>query len=204
MTYASGVPKLWHDTIETHRQSLRWAILEAAASLVAEHGLRSVTMSEIATRTGIGRATLYKYFPDVESMLLAWHERQIARHLQELQRLRAEPGPIGDRLQAVLEAYALIHHRLAAHHAPGGGSDIAALLHRGEHVADAQRELHEFMRSLLAEAAAAGAVRDDIAPAELARYCLHTLTAAGQLPSKAAVSRLVAVTLDGLRPRRDS
>lgn len=43
-------------------------------SLVAERGLRSVTMSEIAQRVGIGRATVYKYFSDVESILLAWHE----------------------------------------------------------------------------------------------------------------------------------
>lgn len=32
--------------------------------------------------------------------------------------------------------------------------------------------------------------------------CLHALTAASSLPSKAAVRRLVAVTLAGLRPPR--
>jgi hypothetical protein len=36
----------------------------------------------------------------------------------------------------------------------------------------------------------------------LAGYCLHALTAANGLPSKAAVDRLVAVTLAGLRPER--
>ena len=35
---------------------------------------------------------------------------------------------------------------------------------------------------------------------ELAGYCIHTLTAASDLSTKAAVRRLVAVTLDGLRP----
>ncbi len=34
----------------------------------------------------------------------------------------------------------------------------------------------------------------------LASYCLHALKAAHGLPSKAAVRRLVAVTLSGLRP----
>lgn len=47
-----------------------------------------------------------------------------------------------------------------------------------------------------------GDVRDDVAPDELANYCLHALTAASSLPSKAAVRRLVAVTVAGLqRPR---
>ena len=73
----STMPKLWNETIEAHRREVRDAILDTTAALVAEHGLRSVTMSQIAEKTGIGRATLYKYFPDVEAILPAWHERQI-------------------------------------------------------------------------------------------------------------------------------
>ena len=37
---------------------------------------------------------------------------------------------------------------------------------------------------------------------QLAGYRLHALTAASSLPSAAAVRRLVAVTLSGLRPRQ--
>jgi AcrR family transcriptional regulator len=62
---------------------VRDATLDTTAALVAEHGLASVTMSQIAEQTGIGRATLYKYFPDVEAILVAWHERQIAGHPQQ-------------------------------------------------------------------------------------------------------------------------
>ncbi|MEU9242349.1 hypothetical protein [Streptomyces sp. NPDC048385] len=52
----------------------------------------------------------------------------------------------------------------------------------------------------MTEAAEAGELRDDVAPTELASYCPHALTAAGGLPSEAAVHRLVTVTLAGLRP----
>jgi hypothetical protein len=45
-----------------------------------------------------------------------------------------------------------------------------------------------------------GDVRDDVPPEELASYCLHALAGAGGLPSEAAVRRLVAVMLAGLRP----
>ncbi|WP_199800635.1 SbtR family transcriptional regulator [Streptomyces marianii] len=75
-----------------------------------------------------------------------------------------------------------------------------SFLHRGERVAHAQQQLTDLFRDLLIDVAAAGQLRDDVTPAELATYCLHALTAAGSLPSEAAVRRLVAVTLTGLRP----
>jgi AcrR family transcriptional regulator len=193
VSYTASVPKLWDETIEAHRRAVRDTTLDTTAALVAKHGLRSATMSQIAEETGIGRATLYKYFPDVESILVAWHERQIGAHLEELAQLRDEAGGAGDRLEAVLEAYALIRHE---HH----GGDLAALLHQGEHVARAQDHLRDFIRDLLKEAAKTGSVRDDVPSDELANYCLHALTAASTLPSKAAVRRLVTVTLAGLRP----
>ncbi len=193
--YTRVMPKLWNETIEAHRRAVRDAILETTWTLVAEHGLLSVTMSRIAEETGIGRATLYKYFPDVEAILLAWHERHVIGHLEHLAELRDQAGDAGERIEVVLEAYALIsHHR--EHH----GTELAALVHRDEHVVRAQQQLIDMIRDLLIEAAETGEVRDDVAPDELARYCLHALAAAGSMPSEAAVLRLATVTLAGLRP----
>jgi len=196
--YNSVVPRLWNETIEAHRREVREAILETTWALVAEQGLLSVTMLQIAEKTGIGRATLYKYFPDVEAILLAWHERQISGHLERLSEVRDHAGEARERLEGVLEAYALISHETRGHH----DSELAELLHRGEHVARAQQQLHDMIRDLLAEAAKSGDVRDDVAPEELASYCLHALAAASSLPSESAVRRLVTVTLAGLRPPR--
>jgi len=189
------MPKLWNETIEAHRRDVHDAILQTTAALVTEHGLASVTMSQIAEETGIGRATLYKYFPDVEAILVAWHERHVKGHLEQFAQLRNQAGTTSERLRAVLEAYALIQHE---HH----GTELAALLHRGEHVARAEQHLRDFIRGLLADGAETGDVRDDVAPNELASYCLHALNAASNLPSKAAVRRLVMVTLTGLRRLR--
>ncbi|MGN9810028.1 TetR/AcrR family transcriptional regulator [Micromonospora sp. BQ11] len=102
------MPKLWNTTIAAHRQTVRDAILETTWALVREHGLMSVTMTQIAEKAGIGRATLYKYFPDVEAILAAHHERHVTGHLAHLTALRDQPGTAGERLQAVLEQYALI------------------------------------------------------------------------------------------------
>jgi len=190
------MPKLWDETIETHRRAVREATLDTTAVLVAEHGLRSVTMSQIAETTGIGRATLYKYFPDVEAVLMAWHEREVGRHLNSLEEVRDSEVSPRARLAAVLVSYALITHESQGRH----DGDLAAMLHRDEHVARGERHLAEIVVEVLTDAVAAGDVRDDIAPAELARYCLHAIGAARSLSSKAAVRRLVEVTLSGLRP----
>ena len=48
----------------------------------------------------------------------------------------------------------------------------------------AERQVRGLIRDLLAEAAGAGELRDDVAPDELASYCLHALTAARGLRSK--------------------
>src|SRR5919205_1046962 len=150
--YTRAVPKLWNETIEAHRRAVRDAILDTTAALVAEHGLRSVTMSQIAEKTGIGRATLYKYFPDVEAILLAWHERQITGHLEHLAEVQDQAGGAGERLEAVLEAYALLSRESHGHY----DTELAAFLHRGEHVARAQQQLRDMIRDLLTEASEAG------------------------------------------------
>lgn len=191
------MPKLWAETIDTHRRAVREAILETTWELVSERGLLSVTMSQIAEATGIGRATLYKYFPDVEAILFARHQHHVAEHLRLLAELRDQPGDASQRLGTVLEAYALICHQRRHH----GTEELGALLHRGEHVDHAQQQILNLIQELLVEVVAAGRLRDDVGTDELANYCLHALAAAGGLPSEAAVRRLVGVTLAGLRPQ---
>ena len=188
------MPKLWTETIESHRREVRDAIVETAAALVGERGYLDVTMSEIAEETGIGRATLYKYFPDVESILLAWHERQISQHLAHLAKVRDQAASAYERLERVLESYAL----LSRHAHP----DEAAmrLLHRDPSIGRAHRQLHDMVRDLIAAAADAGDVRSDIAAEELASYCIGALAAPRSHRSEAAARRLVEVTLAGLRP----
>jgi len=195
VTYPRVIPKLWHETIEAHRREVRDTILETTAALVAQHGVRSVTMSQIAEETGIGRATLYTYFSGVEPILIAWHERHVAQHLEHLTQLRNQPGEPGARLEAVLQAYALIAYERHRH-----GAELGALVHQGERIAGPQRQLNDIVTELLAEACEAGLVRTDVPPDELASFCLHALGAAGDLDSQSAVRRLVTVVLAGLQP----
>jgi len=188
------MPKLWSETVEGHRAAVRESTLDVTAALVAERGLSSVTMSEVASRAGIGRATLYKYFPDVDSILMAWHERQISGHLHQLAEIRDSGTDPSRNLEEVLTAFALMTHE-------SHDSDISALLHQGRHVIAAHQQLHGLIEGLIADAVTDGRLRDDVPPGELATYCLHAMTSASSLTSKAAVRRLVTIILDGLARR---
>lgn len=188
------MPKLWDRTLEGHHRAVRDALLDATAALVDRGGSAGVTMSQVAATAGIGRATLYRYFSDVPALLAAWHERVVERHLQRLVDVRDATDGAGERLAAVLTACAELSGR-------PHGSPVAAALHDGPHVASAHRRVIDLVGELVAGAAAAGQVRNDVDPGELAAWSLAALGAARHAAAPEAVRRLVTVTLDGLRPR---
>jgi AcrR family transcriptional regulator len=94
----------------------RRRVLAAAEELFATRDPRSVTMGQIARLAGVGRATLYRRFPDVASVALALldeHERRLQHEL-----IRGVP-PLGpgadpaDRLAAFYVAMtSLLDHHL--------------------------------------------------------------------------------------------
>jgi AcrR family transcriptional regulator len=186
------VPKVWADTIEEHKEAVRRAVLDATETLISSEGLAGISMSRIAGEAGIGRATLYKYFPNTQEVLAAWHHERVAAHLQALEKSSLS-GPPERRLEQVLTTYARLS-RL------GDTGELARLLHRSPHVDQARRSVHELITDAIESAVDACAVRSDIPPAELATYCVHSLGAARDVRSNDGVKRLVALTLDALRP----
>lgn len=191
------MPKLWATTIETHRQEVRAAVVQATAELIAEHGLRGVNMSAIANNAGIGRATLYKYFPDVDAILAAWHEEQVTGHIGRLRAISEQPGTAHDRLRRVLSTYAEIRQLSSRH---SGSTDLLASLHGSEGVHEQLDRLRRVVEELVSQAAQVGDVRDDVPAKELATFTLAAVSGAALAASKAAAGRLVDVTLDALRP----
>ncbi|MHA7284413.1 TetR/AcrR family transcriptional regulator [Arthrobacter sp. TMS2-4] len=192
--------KLWKDTVQEHRSSVREAVLDAVARLVGQGGVPAVSMTKVADVAGISRATLYKYFPDVEALLAAWHERQVNQHLVHLGQMRVHAERSGNPLQtlrSVLEAYAVMLQQVPMAEAP-------AFLHQGVHGAQTQEHLRDFLEALIRSAVktcaqeAGGGVRSDIAPRELALFSLHAVNAAAALPSADAARSLVGVIVDGL------
>ena len=92
----------------------RARVLDAAAQLFSEHDGRELTMEQIATAAGVGKATLYRRYPDVPSIavaLLDEHERELQEQL-----LRGAPplgpgAPPGERLAAFYRAMVALLER---------------------------------------------------------------------------------------------
>lgn len=61
----------WADARSSFKRDQRRAIALAAIELLVEGGSAELTMSTIADRAGISRQTLYRYFPDLASVLSA-------------------------------------------------------------------------------------------------------------------------------------
>ena len=183
--------KSWNEALATLCHAVRDAIKDTSWSLVHEHGATGLSMSQIAERVGISRATLYRYFSDVDSILVEWHADKIHSHVTQLRSAAADVADPAERLTAVLTCYATI-----ARGVPHGG-ELATLLHQGAHLTQAEQQVLDLFAEVIETAAAIGAVRRDVAPAALARYCLYALAAGGE--DEASGAGLISVVLAGLR-----
>ncbi|MEN3307839.1 MAG: hypothetical protein V7603_4041 [Micromonosporaceae bacterium] len=97
-------PHTWTESLTIHKQRTREHILATAADLIAERGATDVSMSLLANRAGIARATLYNHFPDLERVLAALVAHEVALFLVQLDRhLVDAPDPV-ERLRRFLEA----------------------------------------------------------------------------------------------------
>lgn len=76
------------DTTPDWRLRRREAILAGAAELFARRPYHDVQMDDVARQAGVGKATLYRYFPSKEELYLHAFDEALAR-LEE--RLHAQP-----------------------------------------------------------------------------------------------------------------
>ncbi len=117
-------------------EAARRAILDAALELLAQHGGAAVTVDTIAAAAGVGKQTIYRWWPSKGAVLLeAMTER--ARGYA--------PAPDAGTLRGDLEVF------LAATFRSAGDAEIAPLLRTV--MAEAQRDPHaaEVLRNFTSE-----------------------------------------------------
>jgi AcrR family transcriptional regulator len=172
----------------------RARVLDAAARLLAERDGRAVTMEQIAAAAGVGKATLYRRYPDVGSIavaLLDEHERA----LQD--RLLHGPPPLGpgappaERLAAFYRAMVELLER-------HGHLALAAETGAGRFATGAYRAWALHVRALLDEAGVGGgAALADALLAPLAPDVYAHQRASGRSP-RAIANALATLARRGL------
>lgn len=101
------------------------AILEAAEALFSAHGVRGVSLREIARAAGVAVSSVAYHYGDKSGVLQAIYDRHTqpmnARRMELLGEALRIPDP-SDRVRAILRAYLLPALNLAADDAPAGGA----------------------------------------------------------------------------------
>lgn len=133
-------------------------VVVAAREVFAECGLEA-TIAEIATRAGVGKATVYRNFPTRSDLLaatalhrLSWFDDRVRQALAEDDVASAVRGYVRDAFQQ------LRHDR--------GLGDVLRSLEMPA-VVEAAQELRELGATLIAKAVAAGALRPDATEEDL-------------------------------------
>ena len=186
----------------------REAILAAASVEFGERDFHQVLMDDVSARAGVGKGTLYRYFPTKEELFIATVFRGIDEFHEQFLRVFAEEAPIEkiltDAVTRVLDYVA-------------GRGQVLALVQRYEHrlpQADAESwqqrrdETRHAIAAVLEREGKLGRLRcgDSRLGAELLLGMVRAAIG-GSLPQRAPadVARdLVGVFLDGVRGARSS
>src|ERR1043166_527487 len=81
---------------------LRQAILEAAEQIFARHDYHEVLMEDVAQACGVGKGTLYRYFPSKHALYLAVMFEGIERLHEELQCAVAKAATPARKIECIV------------------------------------------------------------------------------------------------------
>ncbi|MEV0671991.1 helix-turn-helix domain-containing protein [Mycobacterium sp. NPDC050441] len=155
----------------SNERSLSDQILDAAASCVLAFGVDRVTLAEIARRAGVSRPTVYRRFPDTQSILAALLTARIVGVLDETLSQGPGRGALVDRIVTV--AARLRHDEVimaVLHSAPE-----VAMVYIAERLGTSQQILIDALAGDLKLAQEASSQNDRVRagdPRQLATMCM--------------------------------
>ena len=102
------------------------AIMDAVYALLQEKSVRDLTMEEVARRAGVGKPTLYKWWPTKATLVLAMLCERMAPNLERPTVLTAEES-LRFRVRRLIDAFNGPFGRIVAGLIAEGQSEPAAL-----------------------------------------------------------------------------
>ncbi|MEV0188802.1 helix-turn-helix domain-containing protein [Kitasatospora purpeofusca] len=173
----------------------REKILAAAVRVFTTQGL-DAQMERVAKEAGVGSATLYRNFPTREALVEAVYRNEVARLCEAAPALLAAHPP----MEALRVWTRMFLDYVTAKY--GMIDALRAIAATGESPYGRSRELvRDAVATLMDACAAAGVIRTDIGPADLAAALEGiALTSAGA-DRRPQAERLLGLVLDGLAVR---
>src|SRR2546425_336286 len=135
---------------------LRATILRAAETIFARHDYHEVQMDDVVEACGVGKGTLYRYFPSKQELYLAVMFEGIARLRAELE------AAIGTKEPPVRKIRHIVHRTLAHF---WDRRFFFSLIHRNEHKPEG--EAREWLRH---REALSGLIEDTLQAAMVAGH----------------------------------
>lgn len=182
--------------MRTDARDNRARILEAADEVFGTGGAAASTEA-VAKLAGVGIATVFRHFPTKQDLLRAVLRARLEGLRDRARELAgsAEPGPaFFDFFTEVVDGAAR-KLTIADALADTSGDPEAAAVRAGE-------EMRQAFADLLTRAQKAGAIRRDVAAPEAYALMVGVSRATAHTPmTKAVKRRVIALALDGLRPR---
>lgn len=171
------------------------AILETAAHLLAE---RDASMAEIAAAAGVGRATLYRYYPTREALLAAIAAQALQELAERIGDAALEHATVPEGIERLARVLLTVADRY-----------VVLIRERVKPDEDeADRCLGKPLRALFERGARDGTLRADLAPDAQLQLFASIISGALQanlqreLGIERASATLTSFFLDGARPGR--
>ncbi len=111
------MPKVIGGSLDAHREHTRGLLFESFGRLLYQRGYDDLTLAEVARDAGLARTAIYNYFPDKESLLVAYATAETAGFVARLDdALRTVDNPVDQ-----LRTYVRLHlEYFSANHLPPG------------------------------------------------------------------------------------
>jgi AcrR family transcriptional regulator len=190
----TGDRKLRRDA-ERNRQR----ILAAAADVLSERGL-DATLDEVARAAGVGVGTVYRRFPDKESLIEELFRDHVDAMVRAAEQALTEPDPWQALVSYLESATALMA-------ANAGLRQLLMFSTYGkDRVAYARNRMQPVVGKLVERAQASGDLRPDIAGPDI-KMIVFMLTSVSEYAPASRPDlwrRYLTLLIDGLRPARDT
>jgi AcrR family transcriptional regulator len=177
----------------------RQRILAAAAEVLSERGL-DATLDEVARAAGVGVGTVYRRFPDKESLIEELFRDRIDAMVSAAEQALTEPDPWQALVSYLDFAISLMAGNI------GLRQVLMFSTYGKQRICYARDQMRPVITKLVERAQASGDLRPDFAGTDV-KMIVFMLTSVAEYASASRPDlwrRYLALLVDGLRPARDT